>query len=145
MSRLVDAISAKKNGAGKLKSEGGGGAKEYAKRVAQYVPSEILAPYIAGVGIFSTEQDPKLRLILLAAFFFVGLLLTPYYLSKMAQPGQPRKVHLIMSSIAFVVWAYSLGGFFAEIGIYYASVSSFLLIVFSMISGAIYPKVEQAS
>jgi len=142
MSRFAEVKPARPKGAGIFKSDGEG-LGEYAKRAAQYVPGEILAPYLAGIGVVAAEQRPDLRFGLYLLLFAAGFILTPLYFHKMTKPGEQRKMHLILSTTAFVVWAYSLGGFFSEVGIHFPIVSSVLLLLFSMVSGVLPPREKQ--
>ena len=66
-------------------------------------------------------------------------MLTPFYFRFMAQPGQPKRLHIVVSALAFCVWAYSLGGFFSDVGVYHEAIAALGLIFFSLISGLVAP------
>jgi hypothetical protein len=59
----------------------------------------------------------------------------------MAEEGQPKKNHLILSTIAFIFWAYATTGSTLSDtiapGIYDPAISSFLLVAFSLVSGQV--------
>lgn len=112
----------------------------YLARVAKYVPSEILAAYITALGIINTVAEPGLKWWLYLAFLVLCLVFTPIYFNQMANQGQPKAAQMVVSTLAFLVWAYSLGGFFEVVGIYHSVVASLVLIAFTLVSGAIVPR-----
>jgi hypothetical protein len=111
----------------------------YFERVAKYIPGEIVAAYVTMNGFISTAAPPR-RLWLFAFSFGVCLALTPVYLARMGRAGQPRSLHLTMSTAAFVVWAYSLDGLFRDLGFYDPIAASLALVVFTLVSGLAVPR-----
>ena len=71
----------------------------YLDRVAKYVPSEIVAGYIALNGA-ATALPVAWRFGMLAGIFVLCLVLTPFYLKKMAKPGDPTQPQTTISTIA---------------------------------------------
>jgi hypothetical protein len=114
--------------------------KDYFERVAKYVPSEVLAAYLTLVGVIANAPMPR-RLWLDLVSFLVGLVMTPIYLAKMADKNEPKRLHLVIASVAFVVWSYSLKGIFEDLRWYESITASVALVLFSLISGAFYPTV----
>lgn len=85
---------------------GAGAAGEgYAERVAKYIPGEVVATYLAMIGILKTV-DPKDEDRVLAGWIVFGLclVLTPCYFYMLAQKGKPKVLHIIISTIAFAIW-----------------------------------------
>jgi len=113
--------------------------KEYLERVSRYIPGEIIAAYLAGIAAVSSAPDAGLRVVLYWVLFLGCLVLTPIYLRYMAVEQEPRRLHMLVGSVGFCVWAYSLGGLFRELSIYQAAIASILLIFFSLVSGLIAP------
>ena len=115
---------------------------EYPGRVAKYIPGEIIAGYLSIIGFLESAAPADFWLVrpTSLAVFVICLALTPIYLARMARPGQPRRLNMIMSTIAFVVWAYALGGWFKYIGIYKPFIGSILLVLFTLVSGTFTPK-----
>lgn len=141
MSRLVTPNSPTRNDATMTAANDGDG---YLDRVAKYVPTEIVAGYIAlngaATGLPGTWQFPGL-----GGIFLICLILTPVYLYYAAKPGQPKRLQITISVIAFVIWAYAVGGasgFFGANALNWhnAALASILLVLFSLISGAFAPK-----
>jgi len=115
--------------------------KEYLDRVAKYIPAEVIAAYIITNGIATKARDQKMWFILI---FFVCLICTPIYITRFTRTRMEAWVNGITATIAFVIWAYAIGvGFFNYIGWYDAPAASIILILFSLISGAILPVKKQ--
>lgn len=122
-------------------------ADSYSDRLVKYLPAESVAFY-AGIdklvashfGIDSTATaaahvSPG-ALIWAALFFAVGLLGTPIYLYRRRLAGQPWVMNVIISTIAFPLWAYTLGGsLFVIIGWYSVFVAGLLAPLFTFIAG----------
>ena len=87
------------------------------------------------------EKAPGGRRAALALIaFLVCLIATPLYLGRMALPAQPHRKHQAVSTLAFVVWAYSVGGAAGLFGpkvlnIYDSAIASFALVIFTLVSG----------
>lgn len=115
----------------------------YLTRVAKYVPTEIVAGYIFLNG--TASGLPNAWVIFgLTGSFVLCLALTPLYLRKMAKPGQPKRLHIAVSMLAFVVWAYAAagsGGVFGVGGLnwYHEALAAMLIAAFSLISGFLRP------
>lgn len=115
----------------------------YLERVAKYVPAEIVAAYLAIIGFAVSVPSGKLLAMILA--FAVCLVATPLYLWRMGRGSKVKGIHLIISSIAFVVWAFAAGGaggiFGADgLNIYDPSWASIVLVIFTLASGLIEPR-----
>ena len=88
---------------------------DVATRIAKFIPSEIIAGYIplvAGAEAITDREALQFQLALIA--FVLGGLLTPIYLILYGKPKTVVQVlNVVFSTIAFVLWAYLLGGPFA--------------------------------
>ncbi len=118
-------------------SEESPGTKQYLEKVAKLVPSEVIAGYLAIVGFIAAVGDADARLWLGWAAFALGLVLTPFYLNTQAEPDRPKRNHLILSTVAFVVWAYAVSGATLLPDFHTDAVASIVLIAFSLVSGII--------
>lgn len=83
---------------------------DYQSRLLKYIPAEVVAVYLTLEGIVKSAADQQIWLL----WVIFGLLLigTPLYLWRVAKV--PRKVQLSISTIAFAVWIFALGGPFAS-------------------------------
>jgi hypothetical protein len=111
--------------------------QSYFDKAVKLVPTEIVGAYsvLAGiVGISSTTAavpEDSLSKILIQVIFFVLLLLTPLYLWKISKVT--NIVQLVVTTLAFILWIYTLGGPFAVWGIYEPKVAAVLLTVWSLV------------
>ncbi len=110
---------------------------QYLEKVAKLVPSEVVAGYIALVGFVGAVGYEDARVWLYWAVFALCLVLTPLYLNKQAEPNRPKRNHLIMSTVAFVVWAYAISGATLLPDWHDAAVAAIVLVVFSLVSGLV--------
>ena len=114
----------------------------YADRVAKYIPGEVVATYLFLLTILS-EADRTAGWLegMYIGVFVLCLVVTPFYMWKRASKEDPRIYQAVMSTIAFAVWAYSLGGVFDIVWKVYAAIPAAVgLAAFTLISGAIVPK-----
>lgn len=86
---------------------------DYTSRLLKYIPAEVIALYVTLEGIVrATGAD---RADLLWIIFLVGLVATPLYLWKVG--GVTAFLHLAISTLAFAVWIFALGGPFEGLGV----------------------------
>jgi hypothetical protein len=118
---------------------------EFLQKIGQLVPSEVLAFFLAVLGVARNSLDSAGKLtenahLVLVAAFVLGLVVTPAYLWRMAanDPSPaPKIIHLILSTVAFGVWAYAIGG--AELfgDAYQPLIGAVLPIFFMIVAGLI--------
>ena len=54
-----------------------------------------------------------------------------------AEKKKPKKTHIFVSAIAFIVWAYIVSGQMLGPGIHDPAIASILLVLFSLVRGKI--------
>lgn len=126
---------------------------EYKDRLVKYIPAESVAMYtfadkflIAYYGINADGVATRVPADWVLSFaplalFLLGFIGTPIYLRKQRLPGQPWKLHATLSTIAFGLWAYTLGGSLILIHHWYHVVLAGLAApAFTFIAGAFEPK-----
>jgi hypothetical protein len=115
----------------------------YLSRVAKYVPGEIVATYLSLIG-FMKNVDPKddAKLPTLWVMLVVCFLLAPVYFWKMTEKGQPKLRHILVSSGAFLVWAYALGGVFESMEWHKPWLASVVLALYTLLAGLVPPPKE---
>jgi hypothetical protein len=139
MGRLVDPKPAGTSLYADVK--GPDGTKDAAIRIAKYVPAEVITPYAAATqGIVgATVAHSTMRLVDLLIAFALGVLATPLYLNKRAEVGKPKRLHLIVATVAFIVWSYGTGGFWQDLGWYQVATAALIVLGFSLLSGLLVP------
>jgi hypothetical protein len=139
MSRLVDAAPPGVTAfSGQSRDKA---TKDYAERVAKYVPAEVIAAYLALVPLVigTTEADTDLRDGLLLLVLVGCTIFTPLYLNRLAESGRPKRLHLIVATIAFVIWSYSIGGFFTEVDLYHEAIAGITVAFYTLGAGLLVP------
>ena len=115
---------------------------EYLGRLVKYIPSEIIALYVAVAGVIptppnNTDKAASVTHVALWWNFFLCLLLTPIYIWWATR--NPNRmfptVQITLSTIAFAVWVFALGGPFEHMrpGYVASIVLMFVTFVFGMI------------
>jgi hypothetical protein len=167
MGRLVQSASARSSGPG-FESAGRDGVDgrddEFASRVSKYIPSEVLAAYLAlenilapaatavqsAVATTSTAANAAAGMVFgtpaAVIVFLIGLIFTPLYIGSIGMRNkQPWALHALVATLAFGVWAYAMkGSFFTTAAfkgepLYQGPIAAATLVVFSLVSGLIKP------
>ncbi|MCU0461057.1 MAG: hypothetical protein MUF36_03430 [Bacteroidales bacterium] len=116
----------------------------YSDKLVKLIPTEIIGAYMvlsnilgSAAGNIQTSVKPfpvtdnDLKPILLQVVFFVLLILTPVYLKKISKVNNVTQ--LIVTTVSFIIWVYTLGGPFIVWGIYYSLIGSVVLVLWSVI------------
>jgi hypothetical protein len=111
--------------------------KQALEKVAKLIPSEVITGYTGLVSLFSNIKTTRSQCIGFGIAFVLGAVLTPVYLTKMADAGKPKRNHLIVSTFAFVVWAYFTSGRQVVPALYDIVWATAALVIFTFVSGAI--------
>ena len=113
----------------------------YLERVAKYIPAEILTAYVALLNIAPTDPaKASVRSGILIVAAIACFILTPIYFYFRAKPPLPKRLQIIIATVAFVVWSYALGGIWIERGLHQPEIASALLILFTLVAGIFEPK-----
>lgn len=114
---------------------------DYAERTAKYVPGEVVAVYVSLNGILdAVDPSDRLRVPVSWLVFVLCLVATPLYLNLLGRREERPWLHMGISTVAFVIWGYALGGPFQLIGVHKAWLGSVLLGVFTLVVGLVKPK-----
>jgi hypothetical protein len=62
----------------------------------------------------------------------------PLYLKQQATAGEPWQVQAVVSSAAFVIWAYAVQGQMF-VPVYSSAIAAFMILVFTFASGFVKP------
>lgn len=99
--------------------------EKYLGRLLKLIPSEMVAVYLAVQGIIPPESA-KWGLLIVS---LVLLIITPFYL-RMVQKVD-RIMQIILSSLSFAVWIYSMGGPFIHLKIYEPWIASVVILLWT--------------
>ncbi len=111
----------------------------YFDKVVKFIPADIVAAWVAVTGLVASAPDIPRETILWIAFA-IGLILTAWWTWKQAAaPGRrPAVTQAIISTGAFAVWVFALGGPFQHVPGQHVY-GSLLLILYTLIVALINP------
>jgi hypothetical protein len=116
----------------------------YQDKLVKLIPTEIVGAYMVlagmiGFGPTPTRAvpialrpipEPVLKSALIQIVFFALLVMTPLYLWKVSKVHQFTQI--VLTTISFVIWVYTLGGPFVVWGAFYPLVGSVVLVLWSL-------------
>lgn len=101
--------------------------QSYQDRLLKLIPTEIIAAYMALQGVVPPAYAKWATL----AIAVILVALTPLYLMRLQ--GVRHTGQVVMTTLAVVVWLYTLGGPFQYWGLYQAWIGSVLLVLWTLI------------
>ncbi len=112
----------------------------YTDKLIKYIPADIVAGWTAVSGLIA-GRDADQQGTLLWVVFLVALVITPLWISRVTGRSgmKPATTQIVISTVAFVVWVFALGGPFAGLSWYDPVYGSLLLIGFTFIVPIINP------
>lgn len=80
-------------------------------RLAKYIPAEVISGYMVLSGLVdAASKESPLRFPAACFIVILGTILTPIYFYSNWHPVGVQRWQLPISTVAFVLWAYALGG-----------------------------------
>lgn len=119
--------------------------QSYADKLVKLVPTEIVGAYMVlsgmiGVSPASSSTPGGMSGVLIIVVSVILLVLTPIYLLRISHVK--NVIQIVVTTLSFAVWVYTLGGPFAVMGIYYPIIASIVLVLWQMIVPLIVPPQE---
>ena len=104
-------------------------ADNYSIRLMKYIPSEVIALYLALEGVLksSNQTYPSLHW----AIFIFGIIVTSLYLWRIQRVS--KKTQLLISTLAYCIWVFALGGPFNTLSWYQPIYGALLLPSFTFL------------
>ncbi|NTZ92596.1 MULTISPECIES: hypothetical protein [Agrobacterium] len=126
---------------------------DYRDRLIKYIPAESVALYVAvdkmvnshyGLSLLTADSVVPMQAVIVSWIILgLGIVGTPIYLHRRKLPGQPWLLNASISTIAFVLWAYTLSGsVFLVHGWYSVFAAGLLAPIFTFVAGFFEPKPE---
>ena len=106
---------------------------KFKDRLLKYIPAEVVTLYLALTAIVNAASDVPSAVAW--GIFLVGIVATPFYLRAILQVTD-RTQH-ILSTLAFVVWVFALGGPFKDLAWYKPVYGGLLLPIFTFFAAGI--------
>ena len=105
---------------------------EYGKKLMKFIPGEIVVLYMALINILFLAKNQDLPFDLISWIIFgVGIVGTAVYIWNGSGTRNEKKINVIISVIAFVIWVYTLGGPFLSLSWYNSIYGALLLPVYT--------------
>lgn len=136
MSRRIDTGTAPGTGGGSPQAP-----DDYLGRLAKYIPAEIVGLYVAMIAAASPKH-PSYQTILWV-IFALNALLVPVYMWIVTSRDPAKKplwMQIVLATIAFPVWAFAMGGPFAQFSWYQGWIATILLMFVTVVFGIAQPK-----
>jgi len=113
---------------------------DYTDRLLKYIPAESVALYLTlqGIILSGAGEAPNLN-TWLWFILVIGLISTVLYQWRVLKIG--KVVQLAVSTVAFGVWVFALGGAFASLSWYEPFIGSLTLVIFTFFAPLISPDV----
>jgi hypothetical protein len=113
----------------------------YFDKVIKYIPSDIVGAWIFASSAIKAASGVPVTASLWTAFA-VLLAITPFWTWRWTKfPGKPAATtQITISTIAFAVWVFALGGPFATMAFYRPLYGSLILILYSLLAAMINPR-----
>jgi hypothetical protein len=105
----------------------------YRDKLLKLMPSEIVTAYIVIDGVI--PANAKLIGTIVVSLVLLGL--TPVYLLKVSKVNNVGQI--VVSTLSFLVWVYTLGGPFAALGIHETWIASAILTLWTLIVPLLVP------
>ena len=101
----------------------------YFSRLVKYIPTEVVALYIALSSLVVSSGDASS--VVFWAILVFGIIVTPLYLWRILKVSKVSQLGI--STIAFIIWAFALGGPFASLGWYKPLYGGILVICYTFV------------
>jgi hypothetical protein len=104
-------------------------ADEFLDRLMKYVPLEIIGAYLICEGIIKSTVTNGLIFTLLG-LFILGIVGTFFYVKYYL--NVKRSIQIYMSMLGFIIWVFSIGGWFGELKFYVAVYGTIGVVIFAV-------------
>lgn len=116
----------------------------YSDRVSKYIPAEVVSAYLAIDGLIQVSgidgaEGRILKWCMFAFFVLVTAALVGFFSSGTAGDTARNRPQIFVSTVAFIVWAFALGGPFEDLFESQKFYSSLLLVVYTFLVTAFLP------
>lgn len=101
---------------------------DYKERILKYMPGEVVTLYLLVYGLAKASEDQIQFEVISWVLFAVGIIGTILHLWRIAKVDW---VQILISTIAFVVWVFALGGPFLQLPWYNSVYGALLLPIYT--------------
>lgn len=102
---------------------------KYTERLIKYIPSEVTALYLTLDALIRSSD--RIPIIVYWGIFIFGIFATYFYLKRIEKVYKKRQ--LIISTFAYCIWVFAIGGPFATLNWYDPIYASILLPIYTFL------------
>ncbi len=115
--------------------------RSYLDKLMKMIPGEVVGLYLVGSGFIN--KDERLTILVWSVLCLFGVVLTKAYgTADPVNAKPPDWTHVLISSIAFVIWVYTMGGPFASYNIASPRIGSLLVLAWTFFVPFFYKGVD---
>ena len=104
--------------------------KDYLDRLMKMIPGEVIGLYLIGSGFI--PEDQHVGLLIWSIICLIGVVAVRAYGTTDSEKNLPPQWSVvIISSVAFVIWIYLLGGAFKLYGLHVPFIGSLLVLAWT--------------
>lgn len=103
---------------------------DYFDRLLKYVPVEIMGLYLVIEGLLKSMYDGPTINYYLLGLLIVGAFFTFWYVKRYLKVV--RVFQVLMSVLAFLIWVFSMGGWFETQGFWQAGWGAIAVVIFAV-------------
>jgi hypothetical protein len=107
------------------------------EKIVKLIPAEVVAGYSLLIYFALHVTREWMHIWLFAVAFSAGLIATPIYLYRKADHQKPYRTQILLSTIAFIPWAYLTTGKEIIPQYYDIAVAGFLVALVTLFNGCI--------
>lgn len=109
----------------------------YFERLLKLIPTEIISIYIFGVGLI--PETEKTVLWIWPALCLVMLIVVRLFATREnPSPQSSQSLAVLIASISFLIWLYTLGGIFTTLAFYKSYIGSLAVLVWTFFVPYVY-------
>ncbi|WP_145098861.1 hypothetical protein [Anatilimnocola aggregata] len=102
----------------------------YLERLMKMMPGDAVGMYLVGSGFIPTDE--KVWIVIWAIIGLIAVIVLRIYGTRNPAEGQGVQwATVVISSIAFVIWVYTLGGPFVVFGIHKPFIGSLMVLAWT--------------
>lgn len=102
---------------------------DYTSRLLKYIPTEVIALYLTLASLIRSVEETGISWEWF--IFLVGVIATPLYLWRLQRVH--KTLQLVLSTVAFIVWVFAIGGPFAQLAWYAPVYGGILLCIYTFL------------
>ncbi|MFC1716969.1 hypothetical protein ACFL6S_25095 [Candidatus Poribacteria bacterium] len=108
----------------------GEGVKDYLERLMKMIPGEVVGLYL--IGSSPIPEGQRVVLLIWSVVCLVGVVIVRAFGTADPEKNQPlQRGSVLISSVAFVIWLYVLGGVFKLYGLHLPYIGTLLMLVWT--------------